>query len=183
MNPILALDQTLFLMINRLPHAVFSDSVALFLSGIGAWGAIWFIITILLFIREEEHDHWFFLPFILGAGISIFFSEFVIKYLVARPRPSELIGAIILTTPGNYSFPSTHATIAWAMAYLLSREEPRLKFWFYLLAVLICLSRIYLGVHYPLDVVGGAILGLGVGWASVRVESAVSPKRRKKRKS
>ena len=141
------------------------------------------MIAILLFIREEEHDHWFFLPFILGTGISIILSEYFIKFLVARPRPGELIGAIILATPGNYSFPSTHAMIAWAMAYLLSREEPRLKFWFYLLAVLISLSRIYLGVHYPLDVVGGALLGWAAGWVSVKAEEAVSPKRRKKRKS
>lgn len=157
-------------MINHLPHLVIGDSIALFLSGIGAWGAIWFVIAIFLFIREEERDHWFFLPFILGGGLSIIFSEYFIKFLIARPRPSELIGAVVLTNPGNYSFPSTHATIAWAMAYLLSREEPRLTFWFYLLAVLISLSRIYLGVHYPLDVVGGAILGVGVGYLSVWIE-------------
>lgn len=170
MTSILALDQIVFLAINHLPHTVFFNSMALFLSGIGAWGAIWFVIAIFLFLREEKRDHWFFLPFITAGLLGIVLSEFILKYLITRPRPTELIGAIILTTPGNYSFPSTHATLAWAMAYLLSREEPRLRYWFYLLAILISLSRIYLGVHYPLDVVGGALLGWAIGTCVVSFE-------------
>lgn len=169
MTPFPGLDQSIFLAINHLPHTLVLNSFALLLSGIGAWGAIWFVIAIFLFIREEERDHWFFLPFILAGGIGVVISEYVIKYLVARPRPDELIGAIVLTTPGNYSFPSTHTTLAFAMAYLLSKEEPKLRLWFYVLAFCISLSRIYLGAHYPSDVIAGMLVGSGVGMLSVQL--------------
>jgi undecaprenyl-diphosphatase len=157
--------------------------IAGFLSGIGEWGAVWFLIAIILFIREEERDHWFFAPFIFSAAFGWILSEVIIKWIVARPRPSETIGAIILTNPGNYSFPSTHATLAWAMAFLLSKEEPKLSFWFYLLAILISLSRIYLGVHYPSDVIGGALLGWGIGLLAMRIELSIRPRKRKRGKS
>ena len=67
------------------------------------------------------------------------------------------------------------AATAWAMAFVLSREEPKLTFWFYLLAILISISRIYLGVHYPSDVLGGAILGLGIGWIAIYLEGLLRP--------
>jgi len=175
------MDEALFLAINHLPHTVIIDALAQFLSGIGQWGAIWFIIAIILFFREEKRDHWFFLPSLLATGLGTLVSEVFLKWIVRRPRPTVTIGAIIRTFPGNYSFPSTHATIAWAMAFVLSREEPRLRWLFYLLAILISLSRIYLGVHYPSDVLGGAILGLGIGWFVMRTERLVLPKHRRRR--
>jgi len=177
------MDQVLFLAINHLPHIAIIDDLARFFSGIGQWGAIWFVIAVILFFREEERDHWFFLPTILATVLSLTISEILLKWIVARPRPTEVIGAIILTTPGNYSFPSTHATIAWAMAYVLSREEPRLRGWFYLLATVISLSRIYLGVHYPTDVIAGAFLGLGIGWGAIYLERLLRPKRQGRRRN
>jgi undecaprenyl-diphosphatase len=166
MEYITAIDRSIFLFINHLPHVWISDSVARLLSGIGEWGFIWFILAAILFFREEKRDHWFFLPFILSTVFGSFISELVLKYYIARPRPSLNIGATILASPGNFSFPSTHATLAFAMAYILSREEPRKRRAFFILAILISVSRIYLGVHYPLDVVAGMILGYAIGWAS-----------------
>jgi undecaprenyl-diphosphatase len=166
MEYITAIDHSLFLFINHLPHNIVFDTLASGLSGVGQWGAIWFIFAAILFFREEKHDHWFFLPFVISGFLGSICSEILIKFLVARPRPSLDIGAIILADPGNYSFPSTHTTLAFAMAYILSHEEKRLKWVFYGLAILISLSRIYLGVHYPIDVIAGVLLGTTIGWLS-----------------
>jgi len=60
------------------------------------------------------------------------------------------------------SFPSGHTTVSFALAYALSRSYPKLSLFFYTIAATIGLSRIYLGSHYPSDVAGGALLGLGI---------------------
>jgi undecaprenyl-diphosphatase len=174
MEYVTAIDQSLFLFINHLPHNVAFDAIAQGLSGIGQWGGIWFVLAALLFFREEKRDHWFFLPFVISGLLGSILSEIFIKFLVARPRPVLEMGAIILTNPGSYSFPSTHTTLAFAMAYILSREEPKARPWFYTLAVLISFSRIYLGVHYPIDVLCGAVLGFAIGWVSFWVSRKIA---------
>lgn len=154
MESILALDLQLFLLIHHLPHSFLFDQIALFLSAVGSWGAVWIVIAFYLFFREEKWDHWFFLPsamVLIGGAVS----EYIVKTIFSRSRPTDIIS--------GFSFPSTHAVLAFAFAYILSREEPKLRNWFYILATLISFSRIYLGVHYPLDVVAGALVGWGVG--------------------
>ncbi len=177
MDALLSLDTSLFLFINHLPHFFFADLMAMFLSGIGKWGAVWFVFVILLFLREEKRHHLFFLPFILSGGISVFLSEFLVKWIVARPRPFIEMGAIILENPTNYSFPSTHATLAWAMAVVLASHEVRFRFLFYVLAICISLSRVYLGVHYPIDVIAGGIVGCLIGNVVLYLEKYISGSR------
>ena len=86
-----------------------------------------------------------------------------------RPRPSVRGRAGARSDrrePSSYSFPSGHATISFACAVVLAAAIPRLAVAFYVLAGAIAWSRVVVGVHYPLDVLGGALLGLGVGWAA-----------------
>ncbi len=164
MSAILHVDRQLFLFINHAPHILITDEIAKFFSLIGSAGLVWFVIGALLFLREEQKHHLFFAP-IIGAGVaSYILVEFLIKPLVARVRPTVEMGAIIVgSLKTDYSFPSGHATIAFAMAVVLSRYEPRWRWGLYALAVFIAFSRVYLGVHYPLDVIGGALLGWGIG--------------------
>lgn len=164
MEILLALDQQLFFLINGSYHASLLDWTALFLSGVGTAGIIWFILGIALFLREEKRDKWFFAPFLLTGGLSYFVTEVLLKPLVERIRPSVEMGAIVVGNQStDPSFPSGHATIGFAMAVVLANKEPKWKWIFYSLAVLISLSRIYLGVHYPLDVIGGGVIGWGIG--------------------
>lgn len=170
MEIFLTLDQQLFLLINHLPHNELFDFIALAVSGVGTAGIIWFLFGAWFFLREEKKDHWF--AFKLGVlGLSVWgLVEEVIKPMVARSRPSLEMGAIVVGGgSGGFSFPSGHAAIAWAMAIFLSYKEPRLRKLFYALALAISLSRIYLGVHYPLDVVAGGILGFLMGKAILRL--------------
>lgn len=165
------LNDQLFLWVNHLPHNTVFDTIALTVSGIGTAGIIWFLLGLLLFIREERKNHWFFAPILLAGGLSWVITEKILKPLFAHARPTFEIGAIIVGKVNtDYSFPSGHATIAFAMAVVLSRIEPARKWFFYTLAVLISFSRLYLGQHFPADVVWGALLGLAIGTLSLWIK-------------
>lgn len=171
MNTFLSVDQHLFLFINHLPHNGLFNALALFLSGVGTAGIIWFVFGGLLFYFEEKKDHWFIVK-LAGLGITTWIVvEKILKPMMARPRPSLDIGSIIVgNSSTDFSFPSGHAAIAWAMAYLLAKKEPRFRWVFYMLAGAISFSRIYLGKHYPMDVVAGGLLGWGIGFIVLRMK-------------
>jgi len=187
MHTILFLDQQLFLLINHLPHSVLLDGLARTFSGIGRFGLIWFLLGVWVFFREEKRDHWFYLPFLCTALIASVIPNVVLKPLVARLRPVWLPGAyIVASTADPYSFPSGHATFSFAMAAFLAGYERRWKWGLYILAALISFSRIYLGVHYPLDVIAGAGMGWGIGTVPLMLNesfrSLQPPRRRSRRK-
>lgn len=165
------LDFNIFWFINHLSHAEPFNTIGLAISGFGKMGLIWYIMGLLLFLREEKKSHWFWVPLITAGLGSWAIVELFLKKLIARPRPTVEMGAIIVGNGNGFSFPSGHATIAFAMAAVLSHKEPRLRWVWYLLALAIGLSRIYLGKHYPTDVAGGAIIGWLVGFAVIKITS------------
>ncbi len=89
-------------------------------------------------------------------------SASLLKPLVGRIRPCvalENVNALI-GIKTSFSFPSSHATNAFAAATLFAYFYPANKFWFMTLAAIICFTRVYVGVHFPWDVFFGAILGV-----------------------
>lgn len=173
---LISFDHAIFLFINHLPHTLVSDTVALTLSGVySSTVIIWLLISIWLFVREEKKDHWFFLPVIMASSLSLLITDVILKNFFARDRPP---GALLF----DYSFPSGHATFAWALAVVLASKEPRARWLFYGLAFFISLSRVYLGVHYPYDVVAGTLVGLAIGYFSLWGERVLVQKYHKKRK-
>lgn len=180
MEILLAIDRAIFIAINHLPHTGASDKLALFFSGVGAAGFVWIGIGLFLFLKEEKKNHRFFIPILAALGSCWFFVEVVLKFLVARPRPGVFDSAIVVGSAGGFSFPSSHAATSWAMAMILARYEPRLTWIFYLLASVISFTRIYLGVHFPLDVLVGSFIGWGIGMVVLAVsgENKQAPKRK-----
>ena len=89
----------------------------------------------------------------------------LIKELVDRVRPAlaEPTVTALVATPPSPSFPSGHTSTAFAAAVAVSAFHPRLRWPLLALAALVGLSRVYLGVHYALDVVAGAALGTAIG--------------------
>lgn len=79
---------------------------------------------------------------------------------LADPTPEPLV-----SLPGTGSFPSGHATVSFACATVLALAVPRLRVPLFVLAALIAFSRIYVGVHYPFDVLAGAVLGYALARA------------------
>ncbi len=108
----------------------------------------------------------------LTVGFADFTSASLIKPAVARIRPCRDVITVKtdITRVGcgtGYSFPSTHATDHFAMAAFLTlvfyKKWPWITFWATFWAGVICLAQVYVGVHYPFDVLGGAIYGTLVG--------------------
>src|SRR5262249_47476029 len=89
----------------------------------------------------------------------------VLKGAIPRARPHD---HPLVTQPHTHSFPSGHATSHFACATRLGLMPPRLRVPLFLLAAAISWSRVYVGVHYPLDVLGGAALGVAIGLGVAR---------------
>ena len=95
----------------------------------------------------------------------------LLKYAVQRDRPPTVVldPEPLLDVPTTSSFPSGHTSSSFACAWVLSRLAPRLTVPLFALAALIGFSRIYVGVHYPLDVLAGAVFGILVATALLKL--------------
>lgn len=137
-----------------------------FLTVLTVFFAIWVVpIMIIALLIEAARRHWAcFMSSVLGVGIAWGFSQ-LISLAINRPRPfvamSDQIIPLIKHNVDS-SFPSDHTVAAFAIATLLSMFFNR--WWItvilYLLAISVGLSRIAAGVHYPTDVIAGAVLAI-----------------------
>jgi membrane-associated phospholipid phosphatase len=126
----------------------------------GNHGAIWVAIGVVLAILDDSNREAWLICAALGP-ITIALN-FPVKLVVRRPRP-VLVGLPPLGgAPSSLSFPSAHAASSFAVATAMTRVEP-LGALAFVLAVALALGRPYLGMHYPSDVLVGAVLGVGLG--------------------
>ena len=96
-------------------------------------------------------------------------NDLTLKPLIHAPRPfqRDAHARVIGPRPDDYSFPSGHAASSFAAALALSRGWPAGAVGWFALATFIAYTRVYLGVHYPLDVVCGALVGIACGWLAI----------------
>lgn len=164
LNNLITFDQHLFLLINHLPHPPFFIFLARLLSGVERLGLIWLLIGVILVYKEKHHPK-LLINLLAALILASYLAEGVFKDIFGRLRPEFLLKNIntYISTNGYFSFPSSHAAVAFAGAAVLVKIFPKGKWFLYSLAALIAFSRVYLGVHYPLDIVGGMILGIVIG--------------------
>lgn len=170
-----ALDKKIFLLLNGM-HSPFWDSIMWQISGKYIW--IPFYLAIIYFIIRSRK--WKTFATIVFIALMIVMSDQVsgiIKDSVLRYRPShnpEFANKIhLLTDPrsnqlyrgGDYGFVSSHAANTFALAIFLTLFFKRrwVGISLFIWAIIVSYSRIYLGVHYPFDILGGAIVGLMSG--------------------
>jgi undecaprenyl-diphosphatase len=147
------------------------DDVFVWLSRIGMLGLVWIGIALTLALLRRRPT--LLLAVLAADGIADLLAR-AIKRLVDVQRPAFRYAEpkALVPVPKDHSFPSGHAATSFSCATVLALAFPRLAVPLYLLAAAIGFSRIYVGVHYPLDVLGGAVLGIAVAIALRRLGSA-----------
>jgi undecaprenyl-diphosphatase len=116
---------------------------------------------------------------VLLAAVVAFRLDNVLKDVIDRPRPpDEVDGLRVRESIDGFGFPSGHSTMAFALAAAVHPMVPvRWRWAPWLLALLVGLGRLHVGVHWPLDVVGGAALGTAIGSAAWLVAAASGARR------
>ena len=175
MNPLDALDAELFLVVNHLPHNHWLNGFFRFFTLTFSAGLGWYVIMALAILVDPRRGIRAVRHTILPLSVTSILVEYPIKAFFRRRRPFiDYIQAIVIgKKPGSWSFPSGHSASAFAGAWLLSRDFPGQSPFFFLLAALVGFSRIYLGDHYPGDVLSGAFSGMALAEIVRRVQRAV----------
>lgn len=168
MNWLADIDTALLRLLNLQWIHPLLDRVIPIFSHFDRWKIPLIALLIIIVIRERLKG----VLIVVGLGLTILLSEamctLVVKEVIDRIRPCHIHAWVRLIEgycPQSPAFPSSHATNITAAITYLSFFFPRWLLAMVPLALLVGYSRVYLGVHYPLDVVGGAILGAGCGWA------------------
>ncbi len=177
-----SIDVSVLYFFNHTLSSGFLNKFFSIITNVNNWYIAYFILLGISFFKGGKKGK------IAAAGILILiiFSDQinhkVLKEIFLRVRPCMTLNDIItpLGCDGNYSFPSNHAVNNFAAACFFYRFFPNLKWLLFGTASLVAVSRIYLGLHYPSDVIGGAALGCLFGYlfslAAVKTDEFIKNK-------
>jgi undecaprenyl-diphosphatase len=161
MEFLLGMDTGLFYFINvDLQNPIF-DCFMPFITERNHWFPVWGILIIGLLWKGGKKGRTLILLIIPVIFLSDQLSAHVLKPLIARPRPCMALPDVHLLVglKRSFSFPSAHAANFFATATIFNYFYPKYRWVYFIAAFLVALSRVSIGVHYPLDIIAGGILG------------------------
>ncbi len=155
------LDSSILLWIQENLRSELLTPLLTFITTTGNGGLIWIVLTCFLLAFKKTRKAGAVCA--MALILSLVFTNLLIKPLVARVRPYEVIEGLIplIEKQRDFSFPSGHSSAAFAAAWVMLRKLPKkLGAPAMVYAAIIAFSRLYLGVHYPSDVLAGIVLGI-----------------------
>ena len=156
------------------------DKIMIFITSLGDKGMIWILATVLLLIPKKTRKAGMVSAVALLG--SLLFNNMLIKNIVQRPRPYVTLEdlRIIIPRPSEYSFPSGHSSSSFAAAVSFYRLLPKkLGIPAIVMAGLIAFSILYVGVHYPTDVLAGALMGIALSYFAQYLVETITAKIKK----
>jgi undecaprenyl-diphosphatase len=152
------------------------DDVMVLASALAAGGFVWVVMALIASVFPRYRaGAW---RLLLTIGVSLIVTDYVMKPIFERPRPFVVIAdlPVIVGKPASPSFPSGHAARAVAGAIAGSRLLPGAGWVLWPFGILVAVSRVYVGVHWPTDVAAGALVGLvGAWWVTGRLTEGRPP--------
>ena len=166
------LDTEFFLFFNSI-HSPFWDNIMCWISGSKSWIPMYLIIVIYIIYKFKWKAVITLLFIALVVTLADQISVKAFKDVFQRLRPchnpalEDIVHLVRNKCGGKYGFVSSHAANTFAVAFFLSKliKHNYFSVFIFVWATIVSYSRIYLGVHYPFDVLGGAILGSSIGWS------------------
>lgn len=173
LQSLLSLDTDLLLLIHKYLHNEFFDWLMPVLRAKWTWLPLYVFLLAFMLMNFGRRGGLWVLFFIFTLALSDTVSSKAIKYEVKRPRPCQLEMVatqlhVLVPCGGGYSFTSSHASNHFAMAtflfFTLGRMIRRIRWPAMIWAASIAFAQVYVGVHYPVDVLAGGVLGALIGW-------------------
>ena len=174
------IDQSILIFIqNNICNPVL-DEIMTIVTSLGNSGVIWIVITIILLVIKKYRKYGIIM--FISLILCLIIGNVVLKNLVARLRPCHIDSTVnlLIGIPIDYSFPSGHSMVSFASAGVLWYMKKEVGIISMSLAITIAFSRMYLYVHYPSDVLCGAIVGLLIALLSIKLVSLLQKNKRKK---
>ena len=159
------LDQTILYWIHDALSCGVLDMLMPKLTLLGSGGAIWLLAAGGLLCTKKYRRQGAIL--LAGLAVGVLVGNVYLKNLIARPRPCWLDNSVklLISSPTDYSFPSGHTLASAIGATVLTKTNRKFGWAAIPLAVIIAFSRLYLFVHFPSDILAGAVLGVVIGLA------------------
>ena len=156
------MNETIFFFFYNLSHqSAFFDKLVIFFADTFPYIVVLLAVIYLFFYKKDWRD--FFVIFI-SSGLA-WVLAYILKILIHTPRPFDIFSNVFSLFPETgYAFPSGHATFFMALAFALFFNHKKVGYVFILFALLIGLARIIAGVHFPIDILGGFILGFTIAF-------------------
>jgi len=161
-----SIDVTLFRFINSTLANPVTDKIMPFITDVKNWYLLYIFLWFLILFKGGKYRVGLAIGMILLVAISDQLSSTLLKHLFERPRPCKVLENVHLLVgcTDSYSFPSSHAVNNFAAAMFFTYFYKHLKRILFSVASIMALSRIFVGVHYPSDVIGGALIGIAIGY-------------------